>query len=85
MIMKNYPLLSILVIVVITALTGCGFNQQHNVPPAQQMMHPGPGVDGPGPAVMMPTMDGVVKRLTSTKEAIAYLSSCVGPGGFRRV
>jgi hypothetical protein len=56
MTMKNYPLLSMLVIVVITALTGCGFNQQHNVPPAQRMMHPGPGVDGPGPAVMMPTM-----------------------------
>ena len=54
MIMKSSPLLSILVIAVITAMTGCGFNKQHNLPPAQQMMQPGPGVGGPGPAVMMP-------------------------------
>jgi len=54
--MKTYPLLSILVIVAITAMTGCGFNKQHNLPPAQQMMQPGPGVGGPGPSVLMPAM-----------------------------
>ena len=25
-----------------------------NLPPAEQIMHPGPGVDGPGPGVMIP-------------------------------
>ena len=54
--MKTYPLLSILVIVAITAMPGGGFNKQHNLPPAQQMMQPGPGVGGPGPSVMMPAM-----------------------------
>ena len=26
----------------------------YNLPPAQMLMHPGPGVDGPGPGVLMP-------------------------------
>ena len=34
--------------------TGCGTMQQHNLPPAEQLAHPGPGVDGPGPGVLMP-------------------------------
>ena len=54
--MKTYPLLSILVIAAMTAMSGCGFNQQHNLPPPQQLMQPGPGVGGPGPSVMMPVM-----------------------------
>ena len=33
----------------VLAATGC----HYNAPPATQMMHPGPGVDGPGPGVMM--------------------------------
>ena len=45
-------------IVAVTA-TGCKtLNSRrpvgnHNLPPAQQLMHPGPGVGGPGPGVMM--------------------------------
>jgi len=34
--------------------TGCGTMQQHNLPPAEQLAHQGPGVDGPGPGVLMP-------------------------------
>ena len=26
--------------------TGCGTMQQHNLPPAEQLAHMGPGVDG---------------------------------------
>ncbi|WP_146402118.1 hypothetical protein [Pseudobythopirellula maris] len=33
--------------------TGCG-QVGYNLPPAQQMMHPGPGVGGPGPGVIPP-------------------------------
>jgi hypothetical protein len=29
------------------------FTGHNNLPPAQMLMHPGPGVDGPGPGVMM--------------------------------
>ena len=37
----------------LTAL-GCVTPIEHNLPPAERLMHPGPGVDGPGPGVMMP-------------------------------
>ncbi|MEQ8786050.1 MAG: hypothetical protein RIC55_07110 [Pirellulaceae bacterium] len=37
----------------VVAATGCKLN---NAPPAARMMHPGPGVDGPGPGVLPPPM-----------------------------
>src|SRR5688572_25654617 len=39
----------------LTAL-GCAFPKQHNLPPAAQLMEPGPGVGGPGPGVLPPTL-----------------------------
>ena len=40
--------------VVVMAITGCsGPIRSSHLPPAQMMMHPGPGVDGPGPGVMV--------------------------------
>ncbi|MBN2474116.1 MAG: hypothetical protein JXB62_05890 [Pirellulales bacterium] len=39
--------------VVAVAVAGCQVPMQENLPPAQMLMHPGPGVDGPGPGVMM--------------------------------
>jgi hypothetical protein len=47
---------------VMTAI-GCVSPVGHNLPPAQQLMEPGPGVGGPGPGVipataMMPVMHG---------------------------
>src|SRR5262245_15180459 len=38
----------------LTAL-GCAFPKQHNIPPAIQLMEPGPGVGGPGPGVLPPS------------------------------
>ena len=32
---------------------GCSTYKSHNLPPAQRLMEPGPGVGGPGPGVMM--------------------------------
>ena len=42
-------------------LAGCGGRLAYNLPPADQLMHPGPGVDGPGPGVIPPAggMGGV--------------------------
>ncbi len=38
----------------ILGVSGCKVPLAHNLPPAEQIMHPGPGVDGPGPGVMIP-------------------------------
>ena len=35
------------------AIAGCKVPGHQNLPPAQMLMHPGPGVEGPGPGVMM--------------------------------
>ncbi|TWT99662.1 hypothetical protein Pla108_06050 [Botrimarina colliarenosi] len=34
------------------AATGCAGRMAYNLPPASRLMHPGPGVDGPGPGVI---------------------------------
>ncbi len=40
-------------LVLTVAAAGCHRPLQQNLPPAERLMHPGPGVDGPGPGVMM--------------------------------
>jgi hypothetical protein len=40
-------------LVLLVAAVGCKGPMQQNVPPAERMMEPGPGVGGPGPGVMM--------------------------------
>ena len=37
--------------------------KQHNLPPADQIIHPGPGVDGPGPGVLMPQQHPVAMMM----------------------
>jgi len=41
-----------LLVVVATVVGGCTWPGQQNLPPAERLMHPGPGVGGPGPGVM---------------------------------
>lgn len=43
-------------LMLLTAVAGVGCQTVggHNLPPAQQLRHPGPGVDGPGPGVIAP-------------------------------
>ena len=49
-------LLTVALAVGMTAL-GCAFpHGGHNLPPAAQIMEPGPGVGGPGPGVLPPTL-----------------------------
>src|SRR5687768_3375622 len=35
---------------------GCAVPKAHNLPPAQQLLEPGPGVGGPGPGVLPPAL-----------------------------
>lgn len=39
---------------VVATMVGCKAPGMHNLPPAEMLMHPGPGVDGPGPGVIPP-------------------------------
>jgi hypothetical protein len=45
--------LAVLVVAAV-AVVGCATPRTHNLPPAEQLMHPGPGVGGPGPGVIPP-------------------------------
>ena len=60
----------------VLALVGCQVPLAHNVPPAERIMHPGPGVDGPGPGVMMPG-PGAVFPFPGATSQVAF----VGPEG----
>ncbi|WP_425618406.1 hypothetical protein NA78x_002111 [Anatilimnocola sp. NA78] len=53
--MKIRLLLCIMSLAVVTA-TGCVFPKAHNLPPASQLLEPGPGVGGPGPGVLPPSL-----------------------------
>ena len=52
--------LSLVILAVAIGLTavGCAFpiHHQYNLPNAAQLMEPGPGVGGPGPGVLPPTL-----------------------------
>ncbi len=41
------------ILVASVAIMGCRAPCKNNLPPAEMLMHPGPGVGGPGPGVMM--------------------------------
>jgi hypothetical protein len=71
---------------ILAALIGC---KAHNLPPAEQIMHPGPGVDGPGPGVMMLGEPGGVIPAPGAKSQIIFgkpegmvVTWEVGPGQF---
>lgn len=40
---------------------GCAHQRSYNLPPAERLMHPGPGVGGPGPGVLAPPPAPVVR------------------------
>lgn len=56
------------------AVWGCRAPCKNNLPPADMLMHPGPGVDGPGPGVMMYQPGSPPANMTSQ---VAF----VGPEG----
>lgn len=62
------------VLVLLTATVGCKVPLPGNLPPAEQIARPGPGVDGPGPGVMTCAATMPAPALTSQ---VAF----VGPEG----
>lgn len=68
------------------ALAGC-VGPTNTLPPAQQLMHPGPGVDGPGPGVMMYQPPVAAPAMTSQvafagPEGMAICWDITAPGAF---
>jgi len=61
-------------LILLVPLAGCTGPLRQNLPPAQMMMEPGPGVGGPGPGVMMYQPAGPASQRSSQ---IAF----VGPEG----
>ncbi len=57
------------------AATGCQLPFSNNLPPADRIMHPGPGVDGPGPGVM--TMGNPPPPTVGSTSQVTF----VGPEG----
>ena len=43
----------VLILVMVATVVGCERHLHSSLPPSDMLMHPGPGVDGPGPGVMM--------------------------------
>lgn len=46
----------LMIVAVGLAVPGCAVPKAHNLPPAQQLLEPGPGVGGPGPGVLPPSL-----------------------------
>jgi hypothetical protein len=44
----------IMLIAIAATAVGCAHNRSYNLPPAERLMEPGPGVGGPGPGVLAP-------------------------------
>lgn len=57
---------------VVAAALGCRLPVRNNLPPAEMLMHPGPGVDGPGPGVMTLASPGPVCAPASSQ--VAFLA-----------
>ena len=51
------------------AAAGCAFPKAHNLPPAQQILEPGPGVGGPGPGVLPPALPAAMIPVSMPIEA----------------
>ncbi|HEV3340631.1 MAG TPA: hypothetical protein VG125_09745 [Pirellulales bacterium] len=70
------------------ALLGCKAPFSHNLPPAEQIMHPGPGVDGPGPGVMMlgdpgpSAMGAATQAIFAGPEGMIITWDVSAPGAF---
>jgi hypothetical protein len=51
--MRSMKISVVLVAMIALGVAGCSGLRTNNLPPAQMLMEPGPGVGGPGPGVMM--------------------------------
>ncbi|MCI0356909.1 MAG: hypothetical protein L0211_00285 [Planctomycetaceae bacterium] len=60
--MKIRLLLAFMAVAALAA-AGCAFPKAHNLPPAIQLLEPGPGVGGPGPGVLPPAVPAAMVQV----------------------
>jgi hypothetical protein len=65
-------------LVALASMVGCRVPLSHNLPPAERLMEPGPGVGGPGPGVEM-MGGGPMPPMTGSSSQVAF----VGPEGMQ--
>jgi hypothetical protein len=76
-----------MVLLAVAALVGCRCLHRENLPPADRLLHPGPGVDGPGPGVSvynpgMPTPPQASQIHFIGPEGMHVNWDCAAPGAF---
>ncbi len=62
---------------VLVAVIGCKAPLNRSLPPAEQIMHPGPGVDGPGPGVLLQGYEAGLPGAQAMASQVAF----IGPEG----
>jgi hypothetical protein len=77
----------LLLVALLIAAVGCNVPGRDNLPPSQMIMHPGPGVDGPGPGVMVyspppPTMLPSSQVYFVGPESMEVVWDVTAPGAF---
>jgi len=90
----RFSMLTLLAVLLVAAV-GCQSIGGYNLPPAERLMHPGPGVDGPGPSVlapvrpcaamMAPTQQSVSQVLFAKPEGMQVRWDVTGIGQFDSV
>lgn len=71
----------IMLIAIATIAVGCAHHRSYNLPPAQRLMEPGPGVGGPGPGVLAPPPAPVVDQAYGPAAQVGYMPNMPGPAG----
>jgi hypothetical protein len=72
----------IMLIAIATTAVGCAHHRSYNLPPAQQLMEPGPGVGGPGPGVLAPPPPPVMDPAYGPGAQVGYMAGMPGNCGY---
>jgi hypothetical protein len=85
----NLQLWMAMLVAGVLGATGCAVPRAHNLPPAQQLLEPGPGVGGPGPGVLPPALPPMMMpfpiptvQVWFNKPENMHVQWDIGQGGF---
>ena len=70
--------ITILFVTAAVAISGCAGMKEYNLPPANRLYEPGPGVQGPGPGVLPPTLPPIMGEATTSSTVQVLFSKPEG-------